>query len=194
MLIPFLSNTNILNNIDLFIPIITSFIIAPHGMTDLIHAEENNKQKQVHLTYISCLISGLFLNNANSQIFDALFLIVSIIHFSHDLPFKNRLIQILLSSIFVLDLEKIDFSFFIYYMIFIHVPNHYNRFEKLLKKYKKKSFTYIFGTGLLIFILFQNNPNIVEQKLVLDISKCIIVGHIIYEELYAKEKFNHFQI
>ena len=83
--------------------------------------EENNKQKQVHLTYISCLISGLFLNNANSQIFDALFLIVSIIHFSHDLPFKNRLIQILLSSIFVLDLEKIDFSFFIYYMIFIHV-------------------------------------------------------------------------
>ena len=42
--------------------------------------------------------------------------------------------------------------------------------------------------------MYENNLNIVEQKLVLYISKCIIVGHIIYEELYAKEKFNHFQI
>jgi amino acid transporter len=79
-------------------------------------------------------------------------------------------------------------------MVLIHVPNHYNRFNNLLTKYKDKSIIFIFGIGLLLFSFLQKDPTLIENTNVISIGEYIIIGHIIYEELYTKEKFNHFQI
>lgn len=194
MLIPFSFMHDILNNINVFTPVLTSFVIAPHGITDLIHAEENDKKREVHLTYLSTFFSSFLINTMNPDLFDLIFLIFSVIHFSHDLPIKNRKIQLLVSSLLTSQLDNIDISYFILYMILVHVPNHYNRFNNLLSKYKDKSIIFIFGIGLLIFSFLQKDPTLIEDLNVISIGKYIIIGHIIYEEFYTKENFNHFQI
>jgi hypothetical protein len=80
MLIPFSLMHDILNNINIFTPILTSFVIAPHGITDLIHAQENDKKREVHLTYLSTFFSSFLINTVNSDLFNLIFLISVMIY------------------------------------------------------------------------------------------------------------------
>ena len=56
MLIPYTLQTSF-NNI---IPVLTTAVIAPHGMTDLIHAENNNKVMQLFRINILCVASSIY--------------------------------------------------------------------------------------------------------------------------------------
>ena len=65
------------------------------------------------------------------------------------------------------------------------------RFGDLIDKHRVKSFAYIFGVGLLVNSLFENNPDIIDNVYVNNISKSIIIAHIIYGELFTKEGFKN---
>lgn len=173
-------------------PLITSFIIAPHGMTDLIHAQENKVVDRLNVIYLLSIIGGVSSTLLNHrELLDIIFIVSSVIHFRNDFPFKNKYLQMISSSVFISQLGHINLTWFFAYMSFVHVPNHYMRFGDLIDKHRVKSFAYIFGLGLLVNSLFENNPDIIDNIYVNNISKSIIIAHIIYGELFTKEGFKN---
>ena len=159
-------------------------IIGPHGFTDLLYAFEYKKMFQYFGIYSFCSIffNWLHVNQYNSVI-NSLFLSLSVIHFKNDVPVSNKYIQLFLSVLFVSNLDKIGLPIFLLYMTFLHVPNHYLTYANLMRKYKYLSYFLI--TALSIFLC--NNNKLIESNNSW-IVKSIITSHILFEELYVKEK------
>jgi len=159
---------------------LTSSIIAPHGMTDYIHAKQNNNLLQLYSINAMTTGSFIILSNHHLEIItNVLFTIASIVHFHHDIPHPNKNIQLCTVS-FMLASSILFKEFFYLYMIFIHVPRHYFIHWKFMKKDFVNSFSIIaFGTFISIFFTdFFENMNFFE------IVKAIVVSHILYEERY----------
>lgn len=172
-------------------PLLTSAVIAPHGMTDLIHAEENNKVFQLLRINAICVASCVILHCAKLDIAtNLIFMTSSALHFRHDYPIKNNFLKILLSSLFVLNSQSIGVEIFILYMCFIHVPNHYNIYKELIQDNFKKSFTYLATAGTISTMLMTKYPQMMYDENVYTVSKALIISHIIYEEIYTKNNTN----
>ena len=183
MLIPHTLQTSF-NNI---IPILTTAVIAPHGMTDLIHAENNNKIMQLFRINIIATASSMLLHMINMDFMTtAAFLTCSAIHFRHDFPVKNEFLKLCGSSFLVLNADKIGIEIFILYMCFIHVPNHYSIYKNMIKENFPKAFVYISACAIISTFYFYSNGDIMYDENVFAISKALIISHIIYEELYTK--------
>ena len=164
---------------------IISGIIAPHGMTDLFHARQNNYVKQLLSINIACASSSLMLNTIHDPYFilDASFLISSIIHFRHDMPqvfpnseYSTSLLLVFLSLFYNHDI------FFVYMLIF-HVPHHYYMNKDVIKENMNFNIGILLLTtisclsGIRVFDIF-------DSSLLIDLSKGIVISHILYEELY----------
>ena len=172
---------------DSIVPLLTTAVIAPHGMTDLIHAENNNKIMQLFRINILCVASSMLFQMINlDTITNVLFSTSSAIHFRHDFPVKNEFLKLCISSFLVLNAQKIGMEMFILYMCFIHVPNHYTIYKNMIKENFSKSFAYIMICAIVITFYFYSNENIVYDENVFTISKALIISHIVYEELYTK--------
>ena len=183
MLIPYTLQTTF-NNI---VPILTTAVIAPHGMTDLIHAENNNKIMQLFRINILCVASSMIFHFADfDTLTNILFMTSSAIHFRHDFPVKNEFLKLCASSFLVLNAQNIGIEAFILYMCFIHVPNHYTIYKNMIKEHFSKSFTYISMCAIISTLYFYSNSNIMYDENIFTISKALIISHIIYEELYTK--------
>lgn len=168
-------------------PLLTTVVIAPHGITDLIHAEEHNKLIQLLRINVLSFASSIILHLIHLDVVtNFMFMTCSALHFRHDFPIKNNLMKILGSSLLVINTKIIGIELFILYMCFIHVPNHYRIYEYLIKENITKSFMYISLVAIVSTFLLFSDMSIMENENVYTISKALIISHIIYEEVYTK--------
>lgn len=165
----------------------TAIIIAPHGITDIIHAQQNNLSH--YLIPINILSTSLFfiLSKFNlSHIGFQIFLITSVFHFQRDFfILKNIFLQFFFSSIIVY-CNYISHYIVFFYLLFFHVPNHYTQSWKFLKINLYKSFFIIsiftFLSVCITHFCLEDNPH---NSFIENIIKGIIIGHIIYQEKFV---------
>ena len=172
----------------LFHKIALKHIIAPHGMTDIIHAIEYKNVPNLVWTYSTCGFTTYTLHHF-PQIIDVCFLFFSILHFRTDMPqwgVENKwnayIIQTIQSSclVFWFLLGK-SYKLFLYFMCFLHVPKHYKDSYTYLKKYPFLTIA-LFS----IFELMFPNDLYITRNL-LTMFESIITGHILYHELFVRE-------
>lgn len=167
-------------------------IIAPHGLTDIIHAIEFKKIPDLIITYSTSFGVHYVLNYCNKQKINVLlFLLSSAFHFRLDMPYlhHNKLYKpfvqlfesVLLIFFFVLGNIHSYYGFLLYMCIF-HVPNHY-----------RMNFQYLWKNGnmtLFLFSLFHLFSYISMKKMHIEKYKLffqsIIVGHIFYHEFCVR--------
>lgn len=175
---------------------INSGLIAPHGMTDLVHAKQYNLTPELYKINLLTTTSHALIHLVDiPYLLNILFVGMSIVHFRRDFPRIKNIPRFVLSSIFLLfSLSKPELFFS--YMTFIHVPHHYSLNWKYLKKNPLFSIISL-GISTFFSLLLSHNYGTIIYKnhLVLNIIKGIIVSHIIYEEtyLYENPKFNIFK-
>lgn len=183
MLIPFSIKKQILD----IAPLLTTAVITPHGMTDLIHAENENNVLPLFRINIICAGVSMILHIMNMDAMtNFMFMTSSAIHFRHDFPLQNEFLQICASSLLVLNSQNIGIEWFLVYMCFIHVPNHYKIYKQMIKENLVKSGLYISLCGAIATLYFYSDPSILQNDNVFTLSKALIISHIIYEELYTK--------
>lgn len=161
---------------------LTTTIIAPHGITDLIHAQQNNNTMNLMQTYAITNSAILLLNQIHFEpMINILLFFGSVVHFKKDFPVKNNdiLTGLLLLYFIFLDNE----SLFIY-LTCLHVPNHYKLNWKYLIQNKTFSLLVV-GITTIVFHYFGDYYfDLFQNPFYMDIIKGIILSHIIYEEKY----------
>ena len=174
---------------------ILTTVIAPHGITDLIHAAQNNNTKQLLSMNAFCVSTsfGLSQNDVTMLGLNAFFLVSTLVHFRHDYrntlrPNRNELQQYSLSFITILSFI-INRELFYWYMCFIHVPNHYYLNNKILQKNYAFNVTFILGFTLLLFFL--GEQQIFFQTGLFPFYKGVVISHVIYQELYVHSSLSH---
>jgi len=183
MLIPHSLQEPLMN----IIPLLTTAVIAPHGMTDLIHAENNDKVLQLFRINIVAVAASMLLHMINlDEMTTTAFLTSSAIHFRHDFPVKNEFLKLFASSALVMNAENIGIELFICYMCFIHVPNHYKIYKPMIMNNLKKSIFYISLCAIISTYAMYSNVELIYDKNVFTISEALIISHIFYEEFYTK--------
>jgi len=169
------------------IPLLTTAVVAPHGMTDLIHAENNDKVLPLFRINLLCAAGAMIIHMMNMDIMtNVAFMSSSAIHFRHDFPVKNEFLKLCASSVLVLNAQQIGAELFMCYMCFIHVPNHYKTYEPMIKANYVKSCLYIGLCAIVATFYFYSDPNIMQNENLVVLSQALIISHIIYEELYTK--------
>jgi hypothetical protein len=170
-------------------PIIKNIIngvIAPHGMTDLIHAQQHQLVPQLLKINIGSVALSLICNQYNEMVLNALFFMSSIIHFRHDMPQIKRIPRFIWSSLLIFGLFFLHPELFILYMIAIHVPHHYQMSWFFIRQEKWRTFfTILFST---YFFLHVGNKFEITNSIVLNLSKGFIISHIIYGESFIISK------
>lgn len=167
---------------------ILTTLIAPHGITDLIHAKQNNKLHElISINSVSVLTSyGLYQNDVTNIISNAIFIGVSIIHFSHDfspiIKNSNEKRQKLLLCAFFVGLTIVNNNLFFLYMVLIHVPKHYFYNRYTIKKRLVNNLSFIFIFTLLLDVIGKNI--FIFDNTLYPLYKGIITSHVIYQEKY----------
>ena len=161
-------------------------IVAPHGCTDLVHAIQHNNIVKLYTIQLTTLCSSLLLTKINQiKTLDLFLYIASIIHFKRDIPkIHNNIIP----SSFIVFCMLFIFTYytpniFNYYMVFVHVPNHYMSNWYYLKKTPYVSLITLIVNTITI-LLFFNNSMLMNNPLIHSILKGIIISHIIYQEMF----------
>ena len=167
---------------------LNSGLIAPHGMTDLVHADQYNLTPELYkINLLTTATHGLIHLVEIPYLLNILFVGMSIVHFRRDFPKIKQIPRFLLSSIFLLFSLSRPELFFLY-MALIHVPHHYNLNWKYLKKAPLLSIISLSVSTFFSLLLSHNYGTIVyKNPFILDTIKGIIVSHIIYEETYLYE-------
>ena len=161
-------------------------LIAPHGMTDLIHAQQNYLTGALYRINGATILGTYMLHYLQQYvIINIIFLIASTIHFRRDFPKIKNIPRVLLSSIFLLFSIGYNPNLFIFYMLFVHLPNHYRmKWKHLLITPKKTILTMTLSTGIFL-ILGEKTVVLMNNTLFMDIMKGVIVSHILYEESHV---------
>ena len=170
-------------------------VIAPHGMTDILHATQNNNTKQLLSINSLCVLSsfGLSQNDVTILCLNVCFLASSLVHFRHDFPiiFKNKnkeLQQYICSFALILSFIENNNLFF-WYMTFIHVPNHYYLNREIVNQRRGGNLSFILGTTLLFSFL--GEQYVVFDPLLFPLYKGLVVAHIIYQERWVHSCLTH---
>lgn len=176
--------TNINFNNQAILPFIAyNIIIGPHGIVDLLYAYEYKKVFQLVSVYgINSIFFKWLHIKKYETVINSIFLTLSAIHFRNDIPINNKYIQLFFSIFFLLNLKTIGLPIFLLYMCLLHVPNHYLTYKDLMAKYKYLSYLMISSVSIL---LCHNQDHIKNTSWLI---KSIIISHILFEELYSKEK------
>ena len=176
------------------IPFLTKIIIAPHGITDIGHSILTNNSKNLLKIYginfsLTSLINQL---NDSTDILNVLLFTFSIIHFRHDFPnISINDIQIpkyINASLLLILLNYVSSELLFYYMLLIHVPNHFklNIFHIKDLKFFNTFLYLLFG-----FICFNFDTEfIINNEYILNFIKSIIISHILYQEFYVLNNIN----
>ena len=183
MILPPVIQTSLTN----IVPLLATAIVGPHGMTDLIHAEINDKILPLFRINILCVSGAMLIHMMNMDLMtNVAFMASSAIHFRHDFPIKNEFLKMCASSTLVLNSQQIGAELFMCYMCFIHVPNHYKTYEPMIKENLVKSGLYIGLCAIVSTFYFYSDPNIIQNENLFVLSQALIISHIMYEELYTK--------
>lgn len=173
------------------VPFLSKVIIAPHGITDIGHSILTNNTKNLFKIYGLNFTFTNLITNINyiksNNIMNILLIISSFFHFRHDI--KNLKINNINVSnyilFFIIFFSLLQPELLIYYMTFIHVPNHFKLNNFHIKKFKILN-TFLY-TGL-IFIFYWNNFDILNNIYILNNIISIIISHVIYQEVYILNK------
>lgn len=162
--------------------IVLTQVIAPHGITDIIHAHKTNSYGKM-LNYYggSVIVSSSLEHLHQTELLNLIFFIASSYHFRHDL--KRLFPTLPYSTLFsgsTLYLLVQNPQLFFFYMTCVHVPNHYTMVWKHIKEFKKETFFLVACTGIISLLGY----NWMEKTniLPLDLIMGIVLGHIFYEE------------
>tara|TARA_B100000035_G_scaffold294256_1_gene284381 strand:+ start:5499 stop:6032 length:534 start_codon:yes stop_codon:yes gene_type:complete len=169
----------------MIIKYITTGIIAPHGITDLIHAEQNKNIVSLLNIYVSTNSLFFFLETVHlSEIINVILFTSSIVHFQRDVPIENKNVRYFFTASMLLYFIFINSSNIFIYLSLIHVPNHYKNSWYFLKNNKIKTFLILILTTTVSLVFGMNYYELYENPMIFDIIKGIIISHILYEELY----------
>lgn len=161
---------------------IVSTIIAPHGITDLIHSYQQNKTKELlfvntGITTTSYLLS---LHTDLLYILDISFMISSIIHFRHDMPCIFHIPKYIWCILLLLCSIYGSHDLFYVYMCIIHIPKHYH----LNRHHIQQNIVVNMSIIIITTLLLNHLNDFLYYPVLFNISKGIIISHIIYQELY----------
>tara|TARA_Y100000816_G_scaffold283423_1_gene260294 strand:- start:2828 stop:3400 length:573 start_codon:yes stop_codon:yes gene_type:complete len=160
-----------------------STVIAPHGITDLIHANQHNITSELLQINGFTLVYSHVLHFTDQNVLATLFLLSSIIHFRHDMPRVFGIPRFIWSSLLISLFSAYNIAFFPF-MVLLHVPNHYRINWRFIKKNLTRNIQFLF-----LFTIFSSflGDYIFDNLLtgyVVDMAKGIVIAHIIYEELH----------
>ena len=163
-------------------------IIAPHGITDLIHASQNDNIPELLSINSGCILVsyGLSQYALSDVILNILFFGCSVIHFSHDFSpiilnhyAKQQQFLFCFTMLFSFVIQP---DLFYIYMIFVHVPNHYYYNRNVICENLVRNFIFIFIFSLFFSLIGEND--IIFHPILYPIYKGIITSHVIYQEKY----------
>ena len=169
-------------------PIVANFIntaiIAPHGVTDLIHALQFNSLQPLYAINLITTTAFALLGHAGlSDVANIPFLLASVVHFRHDIPLENKFMQyVIISAIITAGIQNTDI--FYLYMILRHVPRHYAGNWKYMEKFPLIT---ILLLSVTTFATMKMESVIPMDETNIDLIKGVIVAHIIYEEKYIHD-------
>ena len=166
-----------------------TWVIAPHGLTDYIHAKKYQLIPTLYKINLAATAGTLFAHiSHNDNLIHYAFLLSAAVHFRNDMPhfhLKNnekKIFQLLCSTCLVCLGPTMQWNIFLYYMLFIHVPNHYKMSFEYIKDHLKETVGLIAGFTLLLNTISYNPINTGTE---LDwLTKALIIAHIIYEEMH----------
>ena len=163
---------------------LTTSFIAPHGITDLIHAKNQEKMQELLTTYSTTIASSYLLSEIHmDSITNFTFFILSIVHFRNDMPEIKGIPRYVWSFLFLqFSIMNSPILFFLY-MMFIHVPNHYKMNWCELKKDPKLSLMIILSSTFFIELFGRDLHTLMLNDSLMSVMKGIIMSHVIYEEL-----------
>lgn len=171
------------------VPFLHKFVIAPHGITDIIHAQRSNHLSELLQIYIGTLgISEITHLIHQPNILHILFGIASATHFQHDIKdvdignFKIK--KSILSYLFILCTPIIGMDIFTFYMVVFHVPRHYLKSYFFLKDHLLHFHT------LLILVMasssfIYNELEYGHNEHITTLIEGLIIAHVIYNEKYV---------
>lgn len=175
------------------VSIFNGVVTVPHGITDLFHAHKYDNLSNLCKIYsgsiglipLSAIIEKC---NHNIHVLDLTFLLMSICHFRHDMPEINKanISKLTLSTLLVLSSPLIGLNLFSLYMGLIHVPRHYVKCNKFVKPYAKYLIMSILILSIPGCVMFENIQNL--DGISLHIVESIVIGHILYNEIYIDNK------
>lgn len=176
-------------------------IISPHGATDLVHAMQENRVKNLFQIQAANIFGNQLLYKLDQQaLSNIIFFALSAAHFRHDLAAIRKVPKLLLLYI-LLNVPEIVFSLYLFgipelnlkdlfllYMTFIHVPNHYRTSWSFIKNQKKFSAALVltFTAAFLFFGKFIDLSNMNVN--VFNLGRSFVTSHIIYNEFYVHKK------
>ena len=152
-------------------------IIAPHGVTDLVHAHVYKQYPTLAAFYGGSTAAGWLLHTSHQDVWlYGLFGLLSLVHFRHDFYFFPNW-----NSTLALVLQSPPLDALLFYMLFVHVPNHYRAAWPYIEKHRLPTLALILGTGVWCdFFLLSTMWN--EMHFILS----IIIGHVFYQEIGCK--------
>jgi len=161
-------------------------IIAPHGITDIIHAKQHILIPQlIKINTITILTSATLTNLNLIPLLDIIFITSSVIHFKRDFPIIKFIPRYIITSCFLLySFLYSSYTLLLCYMLFIHVPNHYKLNWSFLKKDKKFTVSTITLTTIIFLLIGEKYDNLIYCSYMINLFKGVIISHIIYEEMY----------
>ena len=170
-------------------------VIAPHGITDILHATQNNSTKQLLSINSLCVVGsfGLSQNDVTILGLNVFFLASSLLHFRHDFSFifrnKNQELEKCVCSLSLILSFIENNDLFFWYMTFIHVPNHYYLNREVVKQKCVLNLSFILAFTLIF--LFLGEQYIVFDSMLFPLYKGVVVAHIIYQEMCVHSSFTH---
>lgn len=182
----------IIPNKAIVIKYLTNGIIAPHGITDYIHAIDTNKKLELNLIYLTTTSSCLYLDIMNQEfLINSIFIFSSVVHFQRDFPINDNNVRYFFTFLLLILSIEFNIDILYLYMIFIHVPNHYKMNMNLLKRHTIESIISISFCSFIFLLLGDKYDNIFYDELI-NFVKGIIISHILYGELYIyREKIEN---
>jgi len=152
-------------------------IIAPHGITDIVHAQQYKTYKPLFCSYLGSIGCGQLLHVLHlDPIWNTCFFGMSILHFQHDFSYFNWKQRMTISTLFIVSFYYFSFTPFYLYMLLLHVPNHYRMAWDYVKYNIPLTIALVSITSFCTEKMFQSN---VDMSFIIS----VVIGHILYEEI-----------
>tara|TARA_R110002072_G_scaffold192865_4_gene350017 strand:- start:850 stop:1227 length:378 start_codon:yes stop_codon:yes gene_type:complete len=118
---------------------ILTTVIAPHGITDMIHAVQYNITTELLALNGAVLGGSVIMANSAPMLLDGAFIVASVVHFRHDMPTIKHVPKSALSTLLIGSSVLYDPNILFLYMVATHVPNHYMTNWRYIRENTKKT-------------------------------------------------------
>ena len=162
---------------------ILTTVIAPHGITDMIHAVQYNITSELFALNGALLGASVIMANNAPMLLDGAFMAASVVHFRHDMPTIKYVPKSTLSTLLIGSSVLYDPNIIFIYMVATHVPNHYRTNWRYIRENTEKNVALIILFTLFLYSCGELFPALYESKLAFDCSKGLVISHIIYDEM-----------